>query len=436
MTLSRPTLRTPSLRMLCLTTAVVTLAACTNGGGGGRGGSMRDFDWDLRGGTGLDTTGAAQQASAMRPAPDGRGVISYPGYQVALAQRGDTVGSVAARVGLSPGELASYNAIAPNAPLREGEVLALPRRVDAIAGVVAPATGATIGGGTVAAAPIAPMAPASAGRVDVSSIATTALDRVDTAAPVAPAAAPAPAQQQGNLAGMAPTRHQVKRGETAFTIARAYNVAPRALADWNGLGPDLAVREGQYLMIPTPSGAPATGTVAAAAPAPAAEPVTAPGEGTPTPPPPSASKPLPAENPPTQAEIEKAKPASPDLGEQRTAASSSQFAMPVQGNIIRGYDKKSNGIDIGAPAGTPVKAAAAGTVAAITMDTEQTPIIVLRHDGGLLTVYAGVAGITVKKGDAVTKGQTIANVRSGTPSFLHFEVRRGVDSTDPMPFLK
>lgn len=429
MTLSRPSLRTPSLRMLCLTTAVVTLAACTNGGGGGRGGSMRDFDWDLRGGTGLDTSGAAQQASAMRPAPDGRGVISYPGYQVALAQRGDTVGSVAARVGISPAELAGYNAIAPNAPLREGEVLALPRRVTAASGAMTAAPGQTIGGGNVAATPIAP---AAAGRVDVSSIATTALDRVDTAAPAAaPAAAAAPAQD--NLGGMAPTRHQVKRGETAFTIARAYNVAPRALADWNGLGPDLAVREGQYLMIPTPSGAPAAAVAAAA---PVAEPVTAPGEGTPTPPPPSASKPLPAENPPTQAEVEKAKPASPDLGEQRTAVSSAQFAMPVQGSIIRGYDKKSNGIDIGAPAGTAVKAAAAGSVAAITMDTEQTPIIVLRHDGGLLTVYAGVAGITVKKGDTVSKGQTIANVRSGNPSFLHFEVRRGVDSTDPMPFLK
>jgi murein DD-endopeptidase MepM/ murein hydrolase activator NlpD len=134
--------------------------------------------------------------------------------------------------------------------------------------------------------------------------------------------------------------------------------------------------------------------------------------------------------------VEAAKPASPDLGSQRTAASSAQFVMPVEGSIIRGYDKKSNGIDISAPAGTPVKAAAAGTVAAITMDTKQTPIIVIRHEGGLLTVYAGVAGITVKKGDAVTRGQTIASVRSGSPSFLHFEVRRGVDSTDPMPFLR
>ena len=60
----------------------------------------------------------------------------------------------------------------------------------------------------------------------------------------------------------------------------------------------------------------------------------------------------------------------------------------------------------------------------------------IRHDGGLLTVYAGVAGIKVKKGDKVTRGQTIATVRSGNPAFLHFEVRRGVESTDPMPYLQ
>lgn len=413
-----------SLRLLAMTTALAALTACTSGGGGG--GGMGGLDWDFRGGGGLDTTGAAQQATASRPMPDGRGVISYPGYQVAVARRGDTVGSVASRIGLSPAELASYNAIDANSTLREGEVLALPRRV--ADGGIAPmaTTGTMIGGGNVAASPLA-----APGSVNVSAIATTALDRVGTTpvAPAATAAAPvaaAPAAAaSGDAGGMAPTRHQVKRGETAFTIARQYNVSARALADWNGLGPDLAVREGQYLMIPTPTGAPV-----------AEEPVTQPGSGTPTPPPPSAAKPLPEEDPPTAAEVEAAKPASPDLSSQRTAASSSQFVMPVSGSIIRGYDKKSNGIDISAPAGTPVKAAAAGTVAAITTDTEQTPIIVIRHDGGLLTVYAGVAGTTVKKGDTVTKGQTIATVRSGSPSFLHFEVRRGVDSTDPTPFLQ
>lgn len=405
-----------TLRALGLTVSLAALSACT----GGQPGMLSDLDWDFRGGGNtLDTTDAARQATAARPSPDANGVISYPGYQVAVARRGDTVGSVAARIGISPAELASYNAIDANAPLRDGEVLALPRRVAAAGG--AAGAGSVIGSGNVAAAPL----PSGGGAVSVTSIATTALDRVDGAG-----AAAAPAQQQAtaNLGSMAPTRHQVKRGETAFSIARLYNVSARALADWNGLGADLEVREGQYLMIPTPSGAPAPKVE---------EVVTPPGAGSPTPEPPSAAKPLPDEETKPAAEAAKDKPASPDLGEQRTTASAAQFAMPVNGTIIRGYGPpKNEGIDISAPAGTPVVAAAAGTVAAITQDTAQTPIIVIRHEGGLLTVYAGVAGITVKKGDAVTKGQTIANVRSGTPSFLHFEVRRGAASTDPMPFLK
>ncbi len=347
--------------------------------------------------------------------PDANGVISYPGYQVAVARRGDTVGSVAARVGINPAELAGYNAIDANAPLRDGEVLALPRRV---AGAGA---GAVISGGNVAAAPLPST---GGGAVSVTSIATTALDRVDGSAPRPVAAAP----NDSALGAMAPTRHQVKRGETAFSIARMYNVSARALADWNGLGAELEVREGQYLMIPTPSGAP---------PERAVEVVTPPGTGSPTPEPPSAAKPLPDEVTKPAAQAAQDRPASPDLGNTRTTASAAQFAMPAAGNIIRGYaPPKNEGIDIAAPAGTPVKAAAAGTVAAITQDTAQTPIIVIRHEGGLLTVYAGVAGTTVKKGDTVKKGQTIANVRSGNPAFLHFEVRRGAASTDPMPFLK
>ncbi|MBC2836807.1 M23 family metallopeptidase [Paragemmobacter straminiformis] len=402
------------------------LAACSGGTN-----PIDNLDWDLRGGNVMTTAAAARGVTAARPTPDGRGVISYPGYQVAVARRGDTPATVAARIGLTPAELASYNAVDANAPLRDGEVLALPRRVEG--GAFAAAPGSAIGGGTVASAPLRAGSAARPGSVDVSSIATTALDRVDTAAPAAPA--PATAAPAANLGDMAPTRHQVKRGETAFSIARTYGVSARALADWNGLGPDLDVREGQYLMIPTPTGAPPEAEAQPAQPAKVA--TSAPGAGTPTPTPPSAKQPLPAETPKTAAEVADSAPASPEMSQERTTASSAQFAMPVSGNIIRTYQpKKNEGIDIAAPAGTAVQAAAAGTVAAITQDTEQTPIIVIRHDGGLLTVYAGVAGIKVKKGDKVTRGQTIATVRSGNPAFLHFEVRRGVESTDPMPYLK
>jgi len=83
-----------------------------------------------------------------------------------------------------------------------------------------------------------------------------------------------------------------------------------------------------------------------------------------------------------------------------------------------------------------VKAADAGTVAAVTKDTNGTPIVVIRHADNLLTVYAGVDQLKVAKGATVSRGQAIAVVRSADPAFLHFEVRRGVDSVDPMPYLQ
>lgn len=361
-----------------------------------------NMDWDLRSGAaGYDTSAAARQATTARPTPDARGVISYPNYQVVVARRDDTVATVATRVGLAPQELASYNALQPTDPLRAGEVLALPRRVAAAAPVAAAIPG------TLSVAPL-----------DVGTIATTALDRVDSAAP---AAAPAPA------AGPEPLRHKVKRGETAYTIARLYDVSPKALAEWNGLGPDLAVREGQYLIIPT--------AVPGAAPPPATAVATAPGTGSPTPEPPSASQPLPDQKvAPAASTPAAAAKAAPNLGSDRTAASAPAFAMPVSGTIVGAYAKgRNDGIDIQAPAGTAVKAAASGSVAAVTKDTDGTPIAVIRHADGLLTVYAGVQGLKVAKGDSVSKGQTIGTIGS---SPLHFEVRKGIDSVDPMPYLQ
>lgn len=369
-------------------------------------GKTKPFDWDLRAGNGaLDTSDAALRATDPRPAADANGVLSYPTYQAAVAQRGDTVASVAARVGLPADQLAQYNGLKPGDSLREGETLALPARV-----------AATPTGGVIAST-------ATPGAVDVSSIATTALDRVDTAKP---AAAKPAAVKPGKPSGTEPVRHQVKRGETAFSIARIYNISARSIADWNGLGPDLEVREGQYLIIPTANSAP-----------PPKDPVdvtTVPGAGSPTPEPPSAKKPLPAEKPAKASE--KPAPAA-DLGKDRTAASASRFTMPVSGKVIRAYVKKKNdGIDISAAAGSAVKAAADGTVAAVTKDTQGTPIVVIRHADGILTVYAGVDGLKVAKGDKVSKGQGIAVVRAGDPAFVHFEIRKGVDSVDPMAYLQ
>lgn len=398
------------IRVALMGVSLLSLAACESNG---------LFDGDLRhlGKGGFDTSNAVFQATANRPAPDARGIISYPGYQVAVARQGDTVASVAARVGIPAQELASHNALAPNAPLRRDEVLALPRRVEAGA---LPATGNGVTAGV-----LPPTTGAKPGGIDVTTIASGAIDRADAGKPpvtVTPAAQPAPATKPAAPAGAEPVRHKVERGESAYSIARLYNVNVKALADWNGLGNDLAVREGQTLLIPVAAGA---------APKPA--PVTAPGEGSPTPTPPSASKPLPAEEPAKASDPVKTPPA-PDLD---ASAPATKLAMPVSGKIIRGYQKnKNDGIDISSAAGTPVAVAGDGTVAAITKDTEGVPILVVRHAGNLLTVYANIDAIAVKKGDKVKRGQAIAKVRASDPAFLHFEVRQGFDSVDPMPYLQ
>lgn len=364
------------------------------------------LDWDLRQGRG-DTSEAARQATAAAPTPDGNGIISYPDYQMATARRGESVASMAGRLGMNPEELARTNALRPTDPLREGEMLLLPKRVAA-----APQP-AVIAGST--------LPPSGGGSVDITSIATTALDN---AGPTPVAAKPSPAASKP-ISGQ-PLTHRVERGETAFTIARTYNVSAKALADWNQLGSDMAVREGQTLIIPIATG-----------PAPDPEPVpTPPGAGSPTPEPPSAKKPLPDEKTAPAAAKPKATPPSPDLGAEKTT--SSKMVMPASGKIIRGYDaKKNQGIDIAAAAGSAVKAADAGTVTVLSADTNGKGIVIIRHAGDLLTVYVGVSAMSVKKGDKVKRGQEIGKVAAGDPAFVHFEVRNtSKQSFDPVNYLQ
>jgi len=374
-------------RILPLVVAGFGLSACD---GTGFRDSLANFDIDLRGeADGLDTSAAARQATRQRPQPDAQGVISYPNYQVAVAQRGDTLGSLAQRIGSNPAELARYNGRRINDPLNPGEVIALPRKV--------------------------PTAPTETKNtpLDVTQIATTAIDRAGSTA------APAPVTTQ-RVDGPEPIRHQVERGETAFSIARLYNVSPRALSEWNGLGPDLAVREGQYLLIPVAQETQPAKPVQTAA--------ITPGVGTPTPQPPSAKKPLPEPVEPV---------AKPTPAAAAPAAAANAFLPPVTGKVLRPYKKRQNeGIDIASSPGTAVRAAADGSVAAITRDTDQVPILVLRHTGNVLTVYANITDISVKKGDTIKRGQTVAKVGSSDPSFLHFEVREGFESVDPAKYLQ
>jgi murein DD-endopeptidase MepM/ murein hydrolase activator NlpD len=391
-------------RLMLATVALGALAACDG----------QPLDFDLRGlGGGFSTADAATKATASRPRADDRGVISYPNYQVAVAKRGDTLNDVAARLGLDAGELAKFNGVAPDVPLRKDEIIALPRRV----AEPSPATGAATTG------PIQP--------VDVTTLAGNAIDNApDTTVQTAnlPPAQTAPAQT-----GAEPIRHKVERGETAFTVARLYQVSAKSLAEWNGLGADFAIREGQFLLIPVERQAPPKRTGNTATPAP--------GAGSPTPTPPSAVTPLPKNDTETAAATTAAaaaKPAKPvDVGKTTTPAKVTKMAFPIQGDIIREYAKgKNEGINIKGVAGASVKAADGGTVAAITQSADGVPIIVVRHPDNVLTVYANVTDVQVQKGDTVRRGQGLAKLRSGSDAYVHFEVRNGFDSVDPLPYLQ
>lgn len=295
---------------------------------------------------------------------------------------------------------------------------ALPDVQQDLASIGAPSTatsmpGFGLGGGTGGSAPAA----TGGAQVVTDPYAGQGVAQPDVPgarAPAAQAAAPATA----TAAPATPARtHRVVAGETGWSISRKYGITPQDLAAANALDAAMTVRVGQELKIPA-----TTATRVSDA--------SIPGQGTPTPTPPSASQPLPDEKTaPSSAPV--AKPATPDLGATRTAASGSgKFQMPVAGSIVRAYSKgRNDGIDLAAPAGTPVKAASGGTVAAVTRDTDGVPIVVIRHQGELMTVYAGMAALSVQKGDQVKAGQQIGT--AGNAGSIHFEVRQGYDSVNP-----
>jgi peptidoglycan DL-endopeptidase CwlO len=124
--------------------------------------------------------------------------------------------------------------------------------------------------------------------------------------------------------------------------------------------------------------------------------------------------------------------------------SSSGMIWPVNGPITspfceqRAWESCHPGIDIGVPSGTPIHAAAAGTVAIAGPESGYGNYTCIDHGGGLSTCYAHQESISVSVGQQVSQGQVIGISDCTGLCFgphLHFEVRVNGQPVDPMGYL-
>ena len=294
--------------------------------------------------------------------------------------------------------------------------------------------------------------------------------------------------------------HRVEKGETLFRIAKGYGLTAEELAVANGLDVTAALVVGTDLLIPgavepagTPTPAEHPAQVAARPPvAKVWEAAVEPRAGQSLPPellqafeasakapsdvplpadlarafdhptaPVAHPSPAPAAVPPV---AEKSAAVSASIGPgpgaeaprasltagravvapRGSVASAPQGVLqwPLRGVLYARFGKKGrephDGIDLAAPAGTPVRTAGEGMVLFAGPQSGYGLIVVVGHEKGLVTVYAHSRDLRVRTGQAVRPGQVIATVgESGKTSgpHLHFEVRVEGEPVDPLRFL-
>jgi len=362
-------------------------------------------------------TSPAAPAAPANTVPDARGIVAYDGYQAAVARSGDTVASVAQRIGLSASELGAYNGLSPTHPLRSGDELVLPPRPGAYS------TGESTGDSTGAAPDVAPRA-------------TTEIAQGEPAAATDPATNPIKAVpieavplQTGPAATDPVAADPTASAEAAWSPDLAAAAIDRA-AGFDAQGELAAPPSAEEPLPPSPQ---PPGELASPQlrqyQTPSLEPLT------PVPPP----RPIETITTPEEQMVE-------DNAALELAATAPEppvefrLIRPVVGPVVIGFNQgagraRNDGIDFASPAGSPVVAAASGEVALVSQSLGGLgTIVLLRHPGDYLTVYGRIEKVTVGKGDFVSQGQKIGVVSPSTQPRMHFEVRHGAESMDPVKF--
>ena len=213
----------------------------------------------------------------------------------------------------------------------------------------------------------------------------------------------------------------VQKGDTLRDVAASFGRDARDIARWNNIDDPNKLRIGQELRVVPP---PETAVVTPVTPTTGAQsrPLipAAPGAATATPAmPPIAATPAPSVPAPAESGL--------------------TWTWPLSGKIVEKFDEKRNkGIDISAHEGDPVLAAGDGSVVYSGSGLRgYGNLVIVKHSDEFISAYAHNRQILVKQGQAVKRGQRIADAgktESPTPK-LHFEIRRGGKPVDPLQYL-
>jgi lipoprotein NlpD len=258
------------------------------------------------------------------------------------------------------------------------------------------------------------------------------------AAPVVaaqPQPAPPPATREAHGG-----QYVVQAGDTLYSIALAFDQDFRDLTRWNGLDDPTHIHVGQSLRVAPPV---ADETAAV--------------EATPVPVSPSGSletRPLAAGSPltaqtgaaPATAPEGSAEttagvaPASPITSDKTAAAEPERvWAWPSAGKVLERFDETRNkGIDISGSVGDPVWAASDGQVVYSGSGLHgYGKLVIIKHMDDYVSAYAHNNEILVTQGQAVKRGQHIADLgmTDAASPRLHFEIRRHGTPVDPLTYL-
>ena len=207
-----------------------------------------------------------------------------------------------------------------------------------------------------------------------------------------------------------PGYYRVKRGDTLARIALDNGQSPRDLAQWNNMSNPNQIEIGDLILVKPPANSKMT------------------------------VKPIPktaADTPKTDApkvDAPKAEPA-----KEMVAEPGIRLSWPAKGKVTEDFSEKTKGIDIAGKLGEPVTAASDGKVVYAGNSLRgYGNLVIIKHDNTYLTAYAHNRTLLVKEGDAVKKGQKIAEMGdTDTNSVkLHFELRVNGKPVNPTPYLQ